>query len=142
MKQLAAMMMFAAWLLYGAMPAIGMPSMSGPMGSGMTSDMTTDMPGQMMAMSDGHHDMAKSQAGRMVERHAGVMQAASGLPCPHFGSGGGKICIAPFCSACLVTPAEITFADTGRLIHRYPAPERGPSLIVSGLQPLVPPPRV
>lgn len=130
MKQLAAMMMFAAWLLYGAMPVVAMPSMPHEMvGQTATSD-------SYMGMHDhGQHgeDAAKT-ASSHVDGHAPQ-------PCPHSGPGGNKICVAPFCSTCLVVLPDVDFADIGRFIHRYPAPETGLSLVVSGPAPLTPPPR-
>ncbi len=130
MKQFAAIMMFAAWLLYGAMPAVAMPSMQ------------HEMPGQtaisasaMLEQDHAQHGEKTAEAGSR-QTHGDTQQ-----PCPHSGTGENKICVAPFCSACLVVLPHIAFADTGRFIHRYPAPETGPSLIVSGTAPLTPPPR-
>ena len=124
MKQLAAMMMFAAWLLYGAMPAMA----TMPMG-GQPDHMMSDH-----AMS-GHGD-AMNGATQAAHMHGDTQQ-----PCPHAGESGNEICVAPFCSACLVVPPHIIFSDSGRFRHHYPAPETGPSLIVSGTAPLTPPPR-
>lgn len=126
MKQIAAILMFAAWLLYGAMPAMAMPSMPHPMSGEM------DMSTSMTAMQDHaqHTDKMANAASSHV--HGDVDQR-----CPH----GGKACVAPFCSACLVVLPEMAFADNGRFIHRYPAPERGLSLVTSGMAPLTPPPR-
>jgi len=125
MKKLAAIMMFAAWLLYGAMPAMAVMPMAG------ATDAGTSMPQHTISAHSGHGDVAQSDA-----IHGEMQQ-----PCPHKSEDGKKICVAPFCSACLVMPPHITFADSGRFIHRYPAPETGLSLIVSGPAPLTPPPR-
>lgn len=125
MKKLAAIMMFAAWLLYGAMPAMAVMPMAG------ATDAGTSMQQHTISVHSEHGDGAQSDA-----MHGQIQQ-----PCPHKSEDGKKICVAPFCSACLVMPPHITFADSGRFIHRYPAPETGLSLIVSGSAPLTPPPR-
>jgi hypothetical protein len=143
MKQLAAMMMFAAWLLYGAMPAMAMPSMPHAMsGPAMTADAAVAGSGQDHS---GHDAMAHQSAQDMASPGSSPMHGDIGQtgaqPCPHSGPEGGKICVAPFCSACLVVLPDIAFAATGRFVHRYPAPEAGPSLVVSGQAPLTPPPR-
>ncbi|MBW9091799.1 hypothetical protein JNB91_28875 [Rhizobium wenxiniae] len=126
MKQFAAMMMFAAWLLYGAMPAVAMPSIPHEMPG------QTAMSGSGMAM----HDHAQ-HAGGTAKTACSQGDGHGQQPCPH----GSKICVAPFCSACLVVLPDVDFADIGRFIHRYPAPETGPSFVVSGPAPLTPPPR-
>jgi hypothetical protein len=131
MRQLAAIMMFAAWLLYGAMPAMAVMPMAGSAMTGMPMDAGTSMPQHAVSAHSGHGDVAQSDP-----MHGEMQQ-----PCPHRSEGDNKICVAPFCSACLVIPPHITFADSGRFIHRYPAPETGPSLIVYGAAPLTPPPR-
>ncbi|MEV4608185.1 hypothetical protein MRBLMR1_003221 [Neorhizobium sp. LMR1-1-1.1] len=125
MRQLAAIMMFAAWLLYGAMPAMAVMPMAG------ATDARTSMPQHTISAHSGHGNVARSDA-----MHGEIQQ-----PCPHKSEDGKKICVAPFCSACLMMPPHITFADSGRFIHRYPAPETGLSLTVSGPAPLTPPPR-
>ncbi len=126
MKQLAAIMMFAAWLLYGAMPVMAMPSMPHDM-SGQA-----EASGSGMTMHD-HSQKAKDTA-KAGSNHS---HDDAEQNCAH----GNKICVAPFCSACLVVLPDIDFADIGRFIHRYPAPETGPSLVVAGPAPLTPPPR-
>ncbi|MBB6162642.1 hypothetical protein HNQ72_002460 [Rhizobium wenxiniae] len=131
MRQLAAIMMFAAWLLYGAMPAMAVMPMAGAVVAGSAMDAGTSMPQHARSAHSGHGDVAQS----------GPVHGEMQQPCPHKSEGGNKICVAPFCSACLVMPPHITFADGGRFVHRYPAPETGLSLIVSGPAPLTPPPR-
>ncbi len=127
MKQLAAIMMFAAWLLYGAMPAVAVVPVGGQPGHVMSERPMIEHSGHGAAVSEAvHSDHADSDTQQ---------------PCPHAGKGGNTICVAPFCSACLVVLPHITFADSGRFIHRYPAPETGPSLTISGTEPLTPPPR-
>lgn len=126
MKQLAAMMMFAAWLLYGAMPVVAMPSMPHEM-VGQTATSGSDI----MANDHVQHGEDTTKA---TSSHG---DGHGPQPCPH----GSKICVAPFCSACLVVLPDVDFADIGRFIHRYPTPETGPSLVVSGPAPLTPPPR-
>ena len=126
MKQFAAMMMFAAWLLYGAMPVVAMPSMPHEMAG------QTATSGSYMGMHD--HGQHGEDAAKTASSHG---DGHGPQPCPH----GSKICVAPFCSACLVVLPDVDFADIGRFIHRYPAPETGPSLVISGPAPLTPPPR-
>lgn len=133
MKQLAAIMMFAACLIYGAMPAMAVMPMGGQPGHAMPERPVVEH--SAMAGHSGH-GKAASEAVQPDHAHGGTQQ-----PCPHAGKGGNTICVAPFCSACLVVLPHITFVDPGRFIHRYPAPETGPSLTVSGTEPLTPPPR-
>ncbi|MBB4348558.1 MULTISPECIES: hypothetical protein [Rhizobiaceae] len=131
MRQLATIMMFAAWLLYGAMPAMAVMPMAGAAMAGAAINAGPATSQHAMPVHSGHGDIAQSDP-----MHGEIQQ-----PCPHKSEDGKKICVAPFCSACLVMPPHITFADSGRFIHRYPAPETGLSLIVSGPAPLTPPPR-
>jgi len=131
MRQLATIMMFAAWLLYGAMPAMAVMSMAGAAMAGAAINVGPAMSQHAMPVHSGHGDVAQS----------GSMHGEMQQPCPHKSEGGNKICVAPFCSACLVMPPHITFADNDRFLHRYPAPETGLSLTVSGSAPLTPPPR-
>lgn len=130
MKQFAAIMMFAAWLLYGAMPAMAMPSMQ------------HEMPGETAISGSGMMVQDHAQHGeKTAETGSSHIHGDTQQPCPHSGTAENKICVAPFCSACLVVLPDVAFADTGRFIHRYPAPKTGPALIVSGPAPLTPPPR-
>jgi hypothetical protein len=143
MKQFAAMMMFAAWLLYGAMPAMAMPSMPHALSDPA---MMAVAGGSVQPDHSGHggmsHDPVQNNPGQnMASAGASALHDDMSEPCPHSGPGGAKICVAPFCSACLVVLPDIAFADPGRFVHRYPAPEAGPSLIASGRAPLTPPPR-
>ena len=138
MKQFAAMMMFLSWLLYGAMPAMADMPMAGPatntnIGAVMADH---DMPGHVMS---GHASPEHSGHGNIAQSNP--MHGEKQQPCPHKSDGAGKICVAPFCSACLVMPPHIVFSDSGRFVHGYPRPETGPSLVVSGPAPLIPPPR-
>lgn len=124
MKRLAAMMMFAAWLLYGAMPAVAMPVMA---------------PAPQKAMQDHsqHHGMQKAadKSGGVQTTH---QHGDAEKPCPH---GSGKGCAAPFCAACLVLLPDIAFADPGRFVHPTPDPQDAPSLVISAARPPIPPPR-
>ncbi|TNM65994.1 hypothetical protein [Aliirhizobium smilacinae] len=129
MKQFAAMMMFAAWLLYGAMPAMAtMPI------NGKSMDAGTVMADHVMPGHSGHGDVAVKKV------HSGQPDNIQ-QPCPHEGESGKTTCVAPFCSACLVIPPHIVFTETGRFVHPHRAPDAGPSIIVSGPAPLTPPPR-
>jgi hypothetical protein len=128
MRQLAAMMMFAAWLLYGAMPAMAMPDMRG----------ITAVP--MAEAGHGHapHQDMTAGSDATPTDHASHAHGETEKPCPH---GSGKGCVTPFCAACLVLLPQITFADTGRFIHPVPGPEDASPLILSAARPPVPPPR-
>jgi hypothetical protein len=124
MKRLAAMMMFAAWLLYGAMPAMAMPVM-------------TSAPQDAMQDHSQHHDMQK-MADKSGATQTAPQHGDAEKPCPH---GSGKGCVAPFCAACLVLLPDITFADPGRFVHPTPDPQDAPSLVISAARPPIPPPR-
>jgi hypothetical protein len=112
MSRVAAIMMFFAWILYGAMPAIGMPSMPDHSGH------------------QGHEMSVKTSA---AERSHGQNQP----PCPH----GGKICVTPFCAACLTLLPEIAAVDDSPLFYAYPAPASERDHISTKTAPLTPPPR-
>jgi hypothetical protein len=125
MTRLAAIMMFAAWLLYGAMPVMAMPTPS-----------TAQQPTAEMAMQDHaqHHDMATAGSTAPSPHAHGDAQSQ----CPH---GSGKGCMAPFCAACLVLLPQIAFADPSRFVHPHPAPEPVAPLVISASRPPTPPPR-
>lgn len=126
MKRLAAIMMFASWLLYGAMPAMAMPAHS-----------SAPQPAAATATQDHarHHGMTSEATPAEATGH---QHDNAQNPCPH---GNGKTCMAPFCAACLVLLPEITFADTGRFVHLNPEPEAGPALVAPASAPPTPPPR-
>jgi hypothetical protein len=138
MKRLAAMMMFAAWLLYGAMPAMAMPGMGDMAG----------MPIAPQAMTEAVHDHGQhhdtkgkaetAHADQAPADHASHAHNEMSKPCPH---GSGKGCVAPFCAACLVLLPDIAFADPGRFVHPTPDPQDAPSLVISAARPPIPPPR-
>ncbi|SFB08604.1 hypothetical protein SAMN03159496_01760 [Rhizobium sp. NFR07] len=135
MKRLAATMMFAAWLLYGAMPAMAMP--------GMTTMSMAPQPAAEAAHDHGqHHDMSggtgQPLANPVQADHPSHAHNDRSKPCPH---GSGKGCVAPFCAACLVLLPDIALADTGRFIHPTPVPQDAPSLVISAARPPIPPPR-
>jgi hypothetical protein len=131
MKHLAAMMMFAAWLLYGAMPAMAVPGMVAmPTAAAMSVETS---PGDHAQ----HHDM-KAGDGQAKDVHAGHAHEDMSKPCPH-GSGNG--CVAPFCAACLVLLPDMAFAEADRFVHPTPEPEAGPALVVPASRPPTPPPR-
>ncbi len=128
MNRLAAVMMFAAWLLYGAMPAMAVPAIfpASPAAAGS-------------AVEDhsGHHGMGEKTRPTQSS-HAGHANGEARNPCPH---GSGEGCMAPFCAACLVLLPDITFADKGRFVHPHPKPEAAPPLVVTAFAPPTPPPR-
>ncbi|MBW6420866.1 hypothetical protein KX729_05380 [Rhizobium sp. XQZ8] len=120
MSRLAALLMFVAWLLYGAMPAIGMPYMAAE---------------QVPAIQDhsGGHDHGKMAEATQAEHSHGSTQQ----PCPH----GGKTCVTPFCAACLTLIPEIDAGDKSPFVHAYPAPGIELVLVYPAPAPLTPPPR-
>lgn len=170
MSRFAALLMFIAWLLYGAMPATAMPMGDSPMagmvmgagGAGTdtnapaTHDMA-EMAGGAAAHAMTSHPMpangtsSNTMAG-MAHDHgspiggpAGKMPAANKAMafkdvshCPH----GGKICVAPFCAACLTLLPDLTFIDGRSVAYRYPAPGIAADLTSAGPSPATPPPRV
>jgi hypothetical protein len=121
MSRIAAIMMFLAWLLYGAMPAVGMPIMQPVEETAQAS-----MPDHAM------HGMGK--ATQMAEKTH--VHGKSQQNCPH----GGKICVTPFCAACLTLLPEISFASQ-RSAQLYPNPALARSLLSAASAPLIPPPR-
>jgi hypothetical protein len=127
MKRFAVMIMFAAWLLYGAMPAMTMPA-AAPM----------PQPSVEAAHDHTQHDGMTANTDRAQADHTSHAHGDAEKPCPH-GSGNG--CVAPFCAACLMLLPEISFAETDRFIHPTPEPEDASSLIPSAARPPVPPPR-
>lgn len=120
MSRLAALLMFVAWLLYGAMPAVGMPSM--PM-----------QPAPVLQEHSGVHDHGQmAEAAKAEHSHGSTQQL-----CPH----GGKTCVTPFCAACLTLLPEIALGDNSPLIHSHPAPGTELALVYPAPAPLTPPPR-
>jgi len=120
MSRLVALLMFVAWLLYGAMPAVGMPSM--PMA-----------PAPVMQDHSGGHDRSKMlEAAKAEHSHDSNQQ-----PCPH----GGKTCVTPFCAACLTLLPEIAARDNSPYIHSHPTPGTQLALVYPAPAPLTPPPR-
>ncbi len=121
MSRLAALLMFVAWLLYGAMPALTMPSM--PI-----------EPAAVIQDHSGGHDHGKmAGAAKAMEHSHGNNQQ----PCPH----GGKTCVTPFCAACLTLLPEIAAGDDSPLIRSHPAPGIELALVFPAPAPLTPPPR-
>lgn len=135
MNRLAAMMMFAAWLLYGAMPAMAMPGMATMKVASQPIAETTHDHGQHhdLGSGAGQPDADQTQADHISHAHNDTSK-----PCPH---GSGKGCVAPFCAACLVLLPDIAFADTGRFVHPTPEPQDAPSLVIAAIRPPIPPPR-
>jgi len=123
MSRLAALLMFCAWLLYGAMPAVGMPYMPLPA--------VQSVP----AMKD---DAQHHEHGKMVETaKATHSHARSQQPCPH----GGKVCVTPFCAACLTLLPELAIGNDSPFLYDYPAPAVERALVSPATAPLTPPPR-
>jgi hypothetical protein len=117
MKRLAAIAMFFAWLIYGAMPAVGMPAMAQPMQhDGMQRDPSVHS-----------QHMASTDAGPHVQ----------GKDCAH----GAKICSTPFCAACLSTVPAFAVRNEGPFLHEAPAPAVEEAFVTSRLTPPTPPPR-
>jgi hypothetical protein len=131
MKRLAAMMMFAAWLLYGAMPAMAVPGTA-------TMSMATSMSVEPSAGDHAQHHGIQTDGGQAKDGHASHADRGIAKPCPH---GSSKGCVAPFCAACLVLPPDTAFGETGRFIHANPEPQDGPSLVLPAARPPTPPPR-
>ena len=124
MSRLAALLMFVSWLVYGAMPAVVMPSV-------------THAPMQQMSSAQAHsggHDHSKmAEAAKAEHSHGSTQQ-----PCPH----GGKTCVTPFCAACLTLLPEIATRDNSPLVHSHPKPGIELALVYPVPAPLTPPPRV
>lgn len=155
-SRLATILMFIAWLLYGAMPAIGMPSMmpadegmamSGMSMAGMNGMAQNQSMDGAMQMHD-HSAMAlpahaKSMASATTNATTGAyaetsMAASASEPCcPH----GGKLCVSAFCAACLTVLPETSFGDGRTDLRAYPKPGLQASLIASAWAPPTPPPR-
>jgi hypothetical protein len=122
MSRFAALMMVLAWMLYGAMPAIGMPSM--PMQGPPVTKIVQHH------AEHGNHDMASKPA-EVAHSHGAP------APCPH----GGKVCSTPFCAACLTLLTEVATGENGRFVYAYPAPAVEQALASPDPAPLTPPPR-
>ncbi|CDZ44759.1 Hypothetical protein NGAL_HAMBI2427_08340 [Neorhizobium galegae bv. orientalis] len=120
MSRLAAILMFFAWLLYGAMPAVGMPYVP-----------AANPP--VMQDHSQHRDHGKATE----TEKTGHSHGSSQPPCPH----GGKTCVTPFCAACLTLPPELAIGDDGRFAHAYPSPAIEQALASPATAPLTPPPR-
>lgn len=124
MSRLAAIMMFFAWLLYGAMPAVGMPYVPVPAEHNV----------QVMRDHSQHHNHAKmTETAKASHSHGSSQQ-----PCPH----GGKTCVTPFCAACLTLLPELAIGENGRSAYAYPSPAIEQALVSPATAPLTPPPRV
>ncbi|WJR67997.1 hypothetical protein QTA58_04350 [Neorhizobium sp. CSC1952] len=123
MSRLAALLMFFAWLLYGAMPVVAMPPVPG----------TVVERTEAVTRHHGEHDHGKTIETAKAAHAHGDMQK----PCPH----GGKGCVAPFCAACLTLPPEIAAGDGSPFDYAYPAPAVERALLPSAPAPLTPPPR-
>ncbi|MFB9950461.1 hypothetical protein ACFFP0_16505 [Rhizobium puerariae] len=124
MSRVTAIFMFLAWLLYGAMPAMAVPSM--PMAQQTTA--TQD--------HSRHHGQGKTvetvETAKAMHSHGEAQK-----PCPH----GGKTCAMPFCAACLTLLPEIAASHDGPPGYAYPAPAMERALVAPAPAPLTPPPR-
>ncbi|MBP2560135.1 hypothetical protein J2857_002904 [Neorhizobium galegae] len=122
MSRLAAIMMFFAWLLYGAMPAVGMPSMPVP----------AEHTAQVMQDRAQHRDHGTTtEMAKASHAHGSPQQ-----PCPH----GGKTCVTPFCAACLTLLPALAIGDGGRSAYAYPSPAIEQVPVSPPTAPLTPPP--
>jgi len=131
MRKLVSIAMFLAWLLYGAMPAIGMPeiSMSEPA-------LPSAPPAMEHAGHSGTAGKKSHQAAAAAMDHGRVHQETP-QPCPH----GGKVCSAPFCAGCLTTLPFPQPGQTGPIFHEAPAPQVDLALASPQPAPPTPPPR-
>ncbi|MBD8685838.1 hypothetical protein IFT56_02715 [Rhizobium sp. CFBP 13717] len=118
MRPVFHMLMFLAWLLYGAMPAQAAFGLSVP-----TSDATSQM---------SHEQHADHAASESEAHHAG-----KGDPCPHRGS----MSHAPFCAACIVLIPQFRLAKMERLPHGNPKSHVLHAFIGTVPAPPLPPPR-
>lgn len=118
MRAVVHIMMFLAWLLYGAMPAQAAFGLTMPM---------RDVSGQTSHAQHTDHVAPGSQP----------HHAAKGDPCPHRGS----LNHAPFCAACIVLIPQFRFAHMERLPHDHPKRSMLHAFIGSIPAPPLPPPR-
>ncbi len=118
MRFVVHMLMFLAWMLYGAMPAQAAVSMSIPM---------SKVKVHASEMTHGGHAMPVAPSENIDTND----------PCPHRGS----MTHAPFCAACLVLIPELRVAEKGRAPLGYPKPELQRAFIGNVPAPPLPPPR-
>jgi hypothetical protein len=119
MRHVVHMLMFLAWLLYGAMPAQVAFGLSTP---------TSDAASQMSHTQHADHAVAGSKTD----------DAGKGDPCPHRGS----MSHAAFCVACIVLIPQFRFAQMAPLPHGHPKRHVLQAFIGSVPSPPLPPPRV
>ncbi|OHV75829.1 hypothetical protein [Rhizobium sp. LCM 4573] len=122
MSRLAPLLMFLAWLLYGAMPAMASQPVAMP---------TFDHTAAAQQHSGHGNHLAKAKADA-TEHHENSQK-----PCPH----GAKNCVMPFCAACVTLLPEPLQAGGKHFTFSYPAPEPVQALISAGPAPIDPPPR-
>jgi len=128
MSRFAAIVMFLAWLLYGAMPAVATPLI--PVSAVQAAPIEHD---HSQHRGPGQHDHGKTaETAKAVHAHGDTQQ-----PCPH----GGKTCVMPFCAACLTLLPAIIIRDDSRFVHAYPVPAIEQALVSPAPAPLTPPPR-
>jgi hypothetical protein len=121
MRRFAILTMLFAWLLYGAMPALGAcPMCNWTVAVQTQSEMS--MPLDMAGMS-GHDAMAASHV------------RAESTPCD------GAMGHASFCPACLVIPQVVAVHGDKPLAVSYPAPGLVNPLSDNSPAPASPPPR-
>ncbi|MDE1159622.1 MAG: hypothetical protein PW791_15365 [Neorhizobium sp.] len=148
MSRFAVLLMFLAWLLYGAMPATAMPMGDSPMTGMDMSDMAGGIaPHAMTGMMHDHGGSTGSSnrasgaaSGRVPITTAPAAKVAAIRDAPHCPHG-GKVCVAPFCAACLTLLPELVFIDGRAVAYRYPAPGLVPDRPSNGPSPATPPPR-
>lgn len=117
--------MLFAWLLYGAMPALGACPMCGSTFAAEARFETSASPAMSdMAQMGSHRAMAASHS------------SGESMPC------GGAMGHASFCPACLVMP-EVVAVDSGKAAaFSYPAPGLVKRLRDARPAPVSPPPRL
>ncbi|MCC2608656.1 MULTISPECIES: hypothetical protein [Rhizobium/Agrobacterium group] len=128
MSRIAAVFMFFAWLLYGAMPAMATSSVL----------VSGKQPPPIVHDHSQHRGHGQHEHGRTIETsQTAHMHGDTKQPCPH----GAKACAAPFCAVCVTLLPNVATGDAGRIIHAYPAPAVEQALVSPVPAPLTPPPR-
>jgi hypothetical protein len=124
MSRLAAILMFIAWFLYGAMPAMAVPY--SPMHPAATASPMLD--------HAQHHAQREGNAGTVSAHSHSERQQPRCLQ-------GGKSCGTPFCAACLILLPQIATSDDSPFRHSKPPPTPVQALTFPAPEPLKPPPR-
>jgi|UPI00069A5685 hypothetical protein len=123
MSRLAPLLMFLAWLFYGAMPAMAAQPLA------VTA---LDHAAASAQQHSGHGDHVVKAKADVAEHHKNSQK-----PCPH----GAKNCVMPFCAACVTLLPEPLQAGGKHFTFSYPAPDLVRALISAEAAPIDPPPR-